>query len=131
MTGPQGKFLEKIREKRVKTDRINWSDSCWSGSTQARVEEQRAKELEEIKELLKLPAIEGNNVLLLIQSVTIKYGLKGEMTEISLFWDNGSYCSLVLTETAEMLGCPGEPVTVSIETVNGVITRNTKLYCTC
>ena len=80
-------------------------------------------------ELLKLPAIEGNNVLLLIQSVTIKYGLKGEMTEISLFWDNGSSCSLVLTETAEMLGCPGEPVTVSIETVNGIITRNTKLYC--
>ena len=37
--------------------------------------------------------------------------------------------SLVLTETAELLGCPGEPVTVSIETVNGVITRETKLFC--
>ena len=68
VTGPQGKFLEKVMEKRVKTDRINWSDSCWSGSIQARVEEQRAKELEEIMELLKLPEIEGNNVLLLIQS---------------------------------------------------------------
>ena len=59
----------------------------------------------------------------------MKYGPRGEMTEVTVFWDNGSTCSLVLTETAEQLGCPGEEVTVSIDTVNGVITRDTKLYC--
>ena len=128
-TGPQGKFLSKVVTKRVQTNRISWTDPCWTGSTQVRIAEQRAKELEEIKELLKLPAVEGGNVLLLIQTVMVKYGPVGELTEISVFWDNGSTCSLVLTETAEMLSCPGEPVTVSIETVNGVITRNTKLYC--
>ena len=128
-TGPQGKFLSKVVAKRVQSNRISWADPCWAGSTQVRIAEQRAKELEEIQELLKLPAVEGGNVLLLIQTVMVKYGIAGELTEISVFWDNGSTCSLVLTETAEMLGCPGEPVTVSIETVNGVITRNTKLYC--
>ena len=64
-----------------------------------------------------------------MQKVTVKYGPRGEMTEITLFWDNGSTCSLVLTETAEQLGCPGEPVTVSIDTINGIMTRDTKLYC--
>ena len=76
-----------------------------------------------------MPAVEGGNVLLLMQTVMVKYGPVGDLTEISVFWDNGSTCSLVLTETAEMLGCPGEPVIVSIETINGTITRNTKLYC--
>ena len=28
-----------------------------------------------------------------------------------------------------MLQCPGEAVTVSIETINGIITRETKIYC--
>ena len=128
-TGPQGKFLASVRSNRVQTQRVSWTDSCWIGGTAVRMEEQRAKELEEMKELLKLPPVEGNNVLLLIQSIKVKYGPGGDSTEFIVFWDNGSTCSLVQTEIAERLGCPGEPVTVSIETVNGVITRDTKIYC--
>ena len=128
-TGPQGKFLSKIKSKRIKTHKIAWSDACWTGGTEARLEDDRTKELAEMKELLKLPPVEGNKVLLIIQKVMVKYGPQGEMTGITVFWDDGSTCSLVRTEAAEMLGCPGEPVTVSIETVNGVITRETKLFC--
>ena len=73
--------------------------------------------------------VDGDSVLLLMQSITVKYGPIGEMTEITTFFDNGSTCSLVLSETAELLGCPGEPVTVSIDTINGIMTRETKLYC--
>ena len=51
------------------------------------------------------------------------------MTELSVFFDNGSTCSLILTETAELLGCPGEPVKITIDTINGLLTRETKLYC--
>ena len=82
-----------------------------------------------MKELLKLPMVEGSNGLLLIQNISVKYGPAGDKTELTVFWDNGSTCSLVQNSTVEMLGCPGEPVSVSIETVNGVITRDTKLYC--
>ena len=128
-TGLQGKFMTKIRNKRVENHKISWSDASWSGGTEDRLEEDRARELVEMKELLKLPALEGNKVLLVIQKVMVKYGPQGEMTGLTVFWDDGSTCSLVLTETAELLGCPGEPVTVSIETVNGVIMRETKLYC--
>ena len=128
-TGPQGKFLARVRGKSFQTQSVSWTDSCWIGGTAVRMEEQRAKELEEMKELLKLPPVEGNNVLLLIQSIKVKYGPGGDITEFIVFWDNGSTCSLVQIEMAERLGCPGEPVTVSIETVNGVITRDTKVYC--
>ena len=129
MLGPQGKFLSRVREKRVQSHKISWSDASKTGGSEDMLEEQRAKELQDMKELLKLPAVEGYKVLLLIQNIVVKYGPRGELSEIAVFWDDGSTCSLVATATAELLGCPGEPVTVSIETVNGVITRNTKLYC--
>ena len=80
-------------------------------------------------ELLKLPVVDGSKVLLLMQSVTVKHGPAGELAQITVFWDDGSTCSLVLTETADVSGCPGEPVTVTIYTINGILTRDTKLYC--
>ena len=89
----------------------------------------RAKELQDMKELLKLPLIDGNRVLLLMQIIEIKHGPQGDLFQLVVFWDDGSTCSLVVTDTAEKLECPGEPVTVSIETINGVITRETKIYC--
>ena len=127
--GPQGKFLARVKENRAQSYKISWADVYQSGGTSDYLEELRAKELEEMKELLKLPIVQGNKVLLLMQYVTVKYGPRGELTQLTVFWDNGSTCSLVQIEFAEMLGCPGEPVTVSIDTVNGMITRETKLYC--
>ena len=82
-----------------------------------------------MQKLLKLPMVDGCQVLLVMQSVTVKHGPVGNLAQITVFWDDGSTCSLVLTETAESLGCPGEPVTVTIDTINGVLTRETKLYC--
>ena len=78
--------------------------------------------MQETLELLKFPLVDGDNVLLLMQKVTVKHGPRGKMTKITLFRDNGSTCSLVLTETADLLRCPGEPVTVSIDTINGILT---------
>ena len=127
--GPQGKFLARVRENRVQSHKISWAEVFQSGGTSDYLEEQRAKEFEEMKELLKLPIVQGSKVLLLIQYVTVKYGPRGELSQLTVFWDNGSTCSLVQIEFAEMLGCPGEPVTVSIDTVNGMVTRETKLYC--
>jgi hypothetical protein len=93
------------------------------------LEEIRAKELLDMKELLKLPLIDGNKVMLLMQVIEVKYGPRSELSQLVVFWDDGSTCSLVVTETAEMLQFPGEPVTFSIETINGIITRETKIYC--
>ena len=129
VTGPQGKFISRVSGKRIQCHKLDWSYDGQLGGTEDRMAEQRQKELLEMKELLKLPVVEGHRVLLLMQNITVKYGPRGELAEITVFWDDGSTCSLVLTSTAEMLGCPGEPVTVSIETVNGVVTRETKLYC--
>ena len=128
-TGLQGRFMSRVVSKRVQCHKVSWSKECWTGGTEVRLEQQRAKELEEMLELLKLPVVDGDKVLLLMQSITAKYGPRGEMAEITVFFDNGSTCSLVLSETAELFGCPGEPVTVSIDTINGIMTRETKLYC--
>ena len=124
-TGSQAKFLSRLNEKKVQCQGT-WTAACWSGGTQARIEEQRAKELQEMEELLKLPIVDGNNMLLLMQSVTVKHGVAGELAQITVFWDDGSTCSLILSETAGVFGCPGEPVTVTIDTINGMLTRETK-----
>ena len=78
---------------------------------------------------MQLPLVDGINVFLLIQRIPVKYGPGGNLTNITVFWDNGSTCSLIEHATADELQCLGEPVTVSIDTVNGVVTRETKLYC--
>ena len=53
----------------------------------------------------------------------------GKEAKIVTFWDCGSTCSLILKETAEQLECPSEPITVTIETVNGQMIRDTRMYC--
>ena len=50
------------------------------------------------------------------------------MTDLSVFFDNGSTCSLILTCVAEKFGLQGETVKVTIGTVNGEQERVTKLY---
>ena len=127
--GPQGKFLSRVKEKRVSPHKISWADASKVGGSTEMLDSVRAKELLDMKEMLKIPAVEGYKVLLLMQNVVVKYGPRGELSEITVFWDDGSTCSLINNSAAEMLGCPGEEVTVSIETVNGVITRETKIYC--
>ena len=84
--------MSRVNAKRVNTHKITWTKECWSGGTEARLEQQRAKELEEMMDLLKLPVVEGDKVLLLMQQVTVKYGAKGELAQITVFWDNISTC---------------------------------------
>lgn len=125
----QGKFISRIRGGRQLSHKITWNEESWSGGTAALVDEQRKKEVAEMKELLAVPIHDGGNVLLLIQKVKVKYGPSGNITKLVTFWDDGSTCSLVRHETAEQLGCPHEPVTITIETVNGELKRDTKIYC--
>ena len=126
----QGKFLDRVGRKKVLTNRVNWTDPTWTeGGTGKLLEEIRAKELLDMKELLQLPLIDGNKVLLLMQIIEVKYGPRGELSQLVVFWDDGSTCSLVVTETAEKLQCPGEAITLCIETINGIITRDTKIFC--
>ena len=123
-----GKFISKFGGGKQKFNRITWNEACKTGGTADFVAEQREKELLEMKELLKLPVVDGGNVLLLIQQVKVKYGPVGKEANIVTFWDSGSTCSLILKETAEQLECPSEPVTVTIETVNGEMVRDTRMY---
>ena len=125
----QGKFMSRINLKRVHCHKVSWTEDCWTGGTKERLDKERAKDLQEMVDLLKLPVVDGESVLLQTQSVAVKYGPGGKLTELVVFWDNGSTCSLILTETAELLGCPGESVKITIDTINGLMTRDTKLYC--
>ena len=90
-TGSQGKFLSRQNEKKVQCR--SWTAACWSGGTQTRIDEQRAKELQDMMELLKLPVVDGSNVLLLMRSITVKHGPAGELAQITVFWGDGSTCS--------------------------------------
>ena len=61
--GPQGKFVKKVRGKSTLTEKISWVDSTWLGGSSVRLEEIRAEELNQMEELLKVPPVEGGNVL--------------------------------------------------------------------
>ena len=88
-TGSQGKFLSRLNEKKVQC-KGSWTAACWSGGTQTRIDEQRAKELQDMMELLKLPVVDGSNVLLLMQSITVLLGswLKSQSFGMMGHWVN-------------------------------------------
>ena len=56
------------------------------------------------------------------------HGPYRKRSDVVGFFDQGSTCSLVLTSFAENRSLQGQTVTISIGTVNGPNTRDTKLY---
>ena len=102
--------------------------ACNSVSTHMDGISRRREEMEEIERIVGLPPIPGEQVLLLFQEINIVYGHERLEDKIKAFWDDGSTCSLVKTTTAEHFQLRGEPITISIDTVNGVIERETKMY---
>ena len=81
-----GMLIFKLRSRRHESHKITWNETSWTGGTADFVEEQR-KELLEMRELLKLPILDGNNVLLLIQQVRVKYRSAGGEAMMITFWD--------------------------------------------
>ena len=90
--------------------------------------ERREVEYREIEALLKVPMINGDRVLLLLQKVWMKFGIDSSRIEINVFFDNGSTCSLILTHVAEQYGLLGQDIIVTLSTVNSSRKRHTKLY---
>ena len=84
--------------------------------------------MEEIEWIVGLPPIPGEQVLLLFQDIDVVYGQDRLEDKIKSFWDDGSTCSLVKNSTAEKLQLRGEPITITIDTVNGLVERKTKMY---
>ena len=67
-------------------------------------------------------------MLLLYQDIDVVYGQDRSEDKIRSFWDDGSTCSLVKNSAAERLQLRGEPITITIDTVNGLVERMTKMY---
>ena len=89
---------------------------------------RRVEEMEEIERIVGLPPIPGEQVLLLFQGIKVVYGPDRTEDQIKTFWDDGSTCSLVKDSTAERLQLRGEPVTITIDTINGKVERKTRHY---
>ena len=90
--------------------------------------EERAREVEEAKKSLAEYNLDGDKVLLVIQSIPMMYGLGGAQVHVTTFFDDGSTCSVVLNSFADKYKLFGEDVSISLSTVNGVSNVNTKLY---
>ena len=102
--------------------------ACNSVTTHMEGVSRRREEMEEIERIVGLPPIPGEQVLLLFQEINIVHGLKRLEDKVKTFWDDGSTCSLIKTTTAEHFQLRGEPITISIDTVNGMVERKTKMY---
>ena len=90
--------------------------------------ERRNGELDEVIRKLRETLMEGDNVMLIIQSIDMVFGPSRIQASIIAFFDPGSTCSLILTEFAEQHKLEGSPVNITIGTVNGEKHRETKLY---
>ena len=90
---------------------------------------RRREEMEEIERIVGQPPIPGEQVLLLFQDIDVVYGQDRMEDKIKSFWDDGSTCSRVKNSTAEKLQLRGEPITITIDTVNGLVERKTKMQC--
>ena len=88
----------------------------------------RKLELKEVMEELHKPGLGGDQVLLVVQAVDMVYGLGRQVVQVVTFFDDGSTCSIVLNCLAKQYGLLGEKVTVTIETLNAVTTKETMLY---
>ena len=88
----------------------------------------RQIELKEVREELQRPGLNGDQVLLVVQDVGMVYGPERQVAQIVTFFDDGSTCSVVLNSVAKQYGLLGEKVTVTIETLNAVTTKETMLY---
>ena len=64
----------------------------------------------------------------MVQNVSMLYGAERLVTNIVTFFDDGSTSSVTLNSVAKQFGLLGEKVTVTIETLNAVTTKETMLY---
>ena len=64
----------------------------------------------------------------MVQNVSMLYGAENLVTNIVTFFDDGSTSSVTLNSVAKQFGLSGEKVTVTIETLNAVTTKETMLY---
>ena len=90
--------------------------------------EGRKTELRELRDELRNPGLGGDQVLLVVQGVSMVYGTGRMITEVVTFFDDGSTCSIILNSVAKQFGLLGESVTVTIETLNAVTTKEIMIY---
>ena len=90
--------------------------------------ERREREMNEVAKKLGEVLMDGDNVLLIIQTINMLCGPSRLQFTIISFFDPGSTCSLILTDFAEEHKLEGNPVSITIGTVNGEKKRDTKLY---
>ena len=91
-------------------------------------DDRRRQEMEELQRKLGEDIINGDQVLMMIQTIQMIYGKERKQMPVTGFHDPGSTCSLILNKLAESVGLIGTPVTITIATVNGAEVRDTKLY---
>ena len=89
---------------------------------------ERLEQLEEVKRELHKRQIEGEKVLMTTQEVKTIYGLEAKISKVITFFDDGSNCSVIRSKLAEEMGLHGDPITLSIGTVNARTNIDTKLY---
>ena len=90
--------------------------------------DKRVEEFKQGKKALAEPALDGDIVLLTVQTIPTKYRLGGAEASAAFFFDNSSTCSVIRNEFASKHKLYSEKVLISLVTVNGSKDLTTKLY---
>ena len=74
---------------------------------------ERVRELNEGKKALRSHRIEGKTVLMVVQTVPMKYGNHGAITEAVTFFNTGAPCSVIRNQFAEEHKLHGKEVVIT------------------
>ena len=110
--------------------------TCYkAGHTDANKEPQSCdedwQEKRKQQQLLNLMPHSGESVLMMVQWVQAGMISSRRFLDIVAFYDPSSSCSLVTISLAEMLNLLGQPITITLHTVNSVkqlLTKYNELY---
>ena len=80
------------------------------------------------KKALQKHCIKGERVLLVIQTVPMKYGISGAVMDTVTFFNTGATCSVVRNQFAKEHDLYGQEVVITLSTIKGTSDVTTKLY---
>ena len=90
--------------------------------------DEMVRKLEQGKKARQEHALDGDKVLLVVQSIPMKYGVAGGVTSAVTFFDNGSTCFVVRNQFSRQQILYGKEIMILLTTVNGTTNLTTKLY---
>ena len=113
------RFEHDVKQAFIEVNFMEDGDSKMYDTFGKKEVDKRVPELNHGKKALWEHCLEGDRVLMVVQSVPMKYRITGAVTQAVTFFDTLSTCSVVRNQFAEEHKMFDEEIVITLTTVNG------------